>query len=143
MAHASLADIGGYVKVVQGLPPLANVAATRNGASIDRRGYNSCVLVSHAGAVTGSPSAQALDVKLQDSADGTTFADISTSIVTAAFSQKTTGTAELRELNIPLEGVRRYVRVVEVVGSFTGGTSPTFPHSACVVLGGKDTLPAT
>lgn len=142
MAHASLSDIGGSVKAVQGLPPLANSSATRNGASIDRRGYFSCVLVSHAGAVTGSPSAQTLDVKIQDSADGSTFADISTSIVTAAHTQKTTGTAELRELNINLEGVRRYIRVVETV-ALTGGTSPTFPHSACVVLGGKDTLPAT
>ncbi len=138
MSHPSRNNIGAHITPTSTQVPLANSAGTRNSAAVDRLGYGSLTIVSHAGAVTGSPSDQTLDVKLQESADGSTgWTDVSG----AAFAQKTSATASLRTLDVNLAGVARYVRVVEVI-AMTSGTSPTYPHSACVILGGKNKLPA-
>lgn len=130
-------NIGAYVKVAKGINPQASAAATINGAAIDRQGYLSCVLHHACGAAAGSPTARTVDSKIQDSADGSTgWADLSG----AAATQLTADNSEA-EKNVDLSGAKRYIRVVETV-AFTGGTTPTIPVAAEVVLAGRDTLPA-
>jgi hypothetical protein len=135
-------NIGSLVLAIAALPPLANTAGTRNGAAIDRLQSGSlamsCVLVRNTGATTGAPSTQTLDVKLQDSADGSTgWADITG----AALTQKTTATAGLDQLDVDLSGAKRYIRTVEVT-AFSGGTTPATPNAVEVILGGGSRLPA-
>lgn len=135
--HPRNNNIGAYINAVEGILPKAASSETINGASIDRLGYDSCVLHVLTGAATGSPSAQTADFKIQDSADGTTFADVSSE--TSAIDQITADNTD-GELDLDLSGLRRYIRVVCVV-ALTGGTSPTWPVAASVALGGSDTLP--
>lgn len=137
MSHPNKNNIGAFLAIRQGLAPLANAAGTRNGSAVDRLLQRSVTVVCNTGAATGSPSSGTLDVKLQDSADGSTgWADISG----AAFSQKTTTTAEIRSINVDLSGAARYVRAVEVT-ALSGGTSPTLPNSVSLVFGGSTELP--
>lgn len=130
-------NIGGYVAARSSLPPVAAVAGTRTGTSVDRLGFASCVIVHSCAAVAGAPTTQAIDLKLQDSDDGSAFADVAG----YAFAQKTTGTAELRELDLNLAKARRFVRLVEVV-AFTGGTTPSVVSAPVIILGGADRLVA-
>lgn len=129
-------NIGAYVKAAKGINPAASAAATTNGAAIDRRGLLSCVLHAACGAAAGSPTAQTVDAKLQDSADGSTgWADIAG----AAVTQLTSNNTETQK-DVNLSAAKRFVRVAVVVG-FTGGTSPTIPVAATVLLGGADEVP--
>jgi hypothetical protein len=130
-------NIGAQVKVERAIKPQAAGAGTINGPAIDRLGFLSAVLHVGTGDVSGSPSAQTVDAKLQESADGATgWTDISG----AAISQITSANAQA-EKDVSLSGAKRYIRAVVTV-SFTGGTSPTIGAAATVVLGGKDVLPA-
>jgi hypothetical protein len=135
-------NIGAYIKASKGINPANTSAGTVNGAAIDRAGigggtlFHSCVLHGACGAATGSPSAQTVDNKLQDSADGSTgWADITG----AALTQLTADNGEA-EKDVDLSSAKRYIRVVNTVG-FTGGTSPAIPVAAEVVLGGSEQLP--
>jgi len=130
------AHTGAHVKVVKGIAPQAAAAGTVNGVTIDRLGFESCVVHVSTGAVSGEPTAQTVDVKLQDSADGTTWADLPGAVV----SQITAGDAEA-EADIDLRGARRYIRAVATV-AFTGGTTPNIQLAATVVLGGARERPA-
>ena len=133
MRPAYMTNIGGLIAPKEGLPPLNNAAGTRNGAAIDRLGYFSCTLFAQAGAEEGSPSARTLDVKLQESDDGSTgWTDISG----AAITQITAVNTQARK-DVNLRGVKRYIRAVEVV-AFTAGTSPKLNSVCQVILGGKD-----
>ena len=130
-------DIGAFIKAQAGINPQDSAAATINGGAIDRQDFDSCVLHAAAGAATGAPTAQTVDAKLQDSPDGTSgWADIAG----AAITQITADNAQA-EVDIDLSGAKRYIRAIVAVG-FTGGTTPTIPVAATVVLGGGRELPA-
>lgn len=99
--------------------PSAARTATANGTSVDLQQYSgdvAVVLDSSAGTGT-SPT---LDVKLQDSADNSSFADIAG----ATFTQ-VTGTASRQKIVINKDAARRYVRPVATIG----GTTPSFTFS--------------
>jgi hypothetical protein len=66
-----------------------------------------------------------MDVKIQDSADNSTFADVSGYTLT-----QVTTTDSLQSLSIDKRLVRRYVRAVFTIG---GTSSPSFPCSAVIV----------
>lgn len=135
---ALLRDIGAYIKAVIGTVPLANTGTVVNGAAIDRLGFESCVLHTAGGSVTGSPTAQTLDSKLQDSIlSGGPWADISPAVAT---TQLTADDTEA-QVDADLSGVRRFIRVVQTV-TLTAGTSPTWPVSSNVILGGASEVPA-
>lgn len=125
------------IKGVRGIAPAAAAAGVTNGPAIDRLGFQSGVLLVDAGAVTGAPSAQTLDAKIQDSADG---AAGWTDVPGLAIQQITAPDIQ-RELSLDLTGTRRFIRVVQTV-AFTGGTTPTLLASAAVVLGGAVNKPA-
>ena len=98
--------------------------ATANGAGVDLQPYanpgkKQLKAALSVGAKSGtSPT---LDVKMQDSDDNSTFADISG----ATFTQATDVTSE----EIHFQTNKRYVRAVATLG----GTSPTFDMAVGVV----------
>ncbi|MEE9140513.1 MAG: hypothetical protein V3U18_07020 [Alphaproteobacteria bacterium] len=137
MTFATQHDIGAEVKSVKGINPADSAAATINGPAIDRSGFLSAVLHHASGAATGTPTAQTVDSKLQDSADGSTgWADI-----TGAAAAQLTADDTDADVNVDFGTTKKFIRVVTTVG-FTGGTSPTIPVAATVMLGGPDVLPA-
>ncbi|HEY4112868.1 MAG TPA: hypothetical protein VGM17_02300 [Rhizomicrobium sp.] len=131
-------NIGAFIKGKPGVAPQASSAGTVNGGWTDRLGYQSCLLFAQTGAASGSPSTQTLDCKLQSADDnsGTNAADIDG----AAISQITAVNSNA-SASVDLLGAKRWIRAVSTV-AFTGGTSPTLLHSAAIVLGGAQELPA-
>ncbi len=119
-------NLGDLLQTIEVVPPV-RIAASANGSGIDIRDYvgdMKVILSSSAGGGT-TPT---LDVKLQDSADNSTFGDISG----AAFTQVTDAADLTEAINIDADAVKRYVRVVETIT----GTSPTFDR-AIVAVGVK------
>jgi hypothetical protein len=91
-----------------GFAALSRAAAAYNGAGVDLTKYEGgCAFDISAGAVTGS-----LDAKVQDSADNSTFADVSGLSITQLVA------AGHASLNFRTRQCRQYVRVVLTV---TGG----------------------
>ena len=136
--------LGSIFSVAVGNPSLANAAGTRNGAAIDRATpggvrYAGMSVVAECGAATGKPSAQTLDAKVQDSADGSTgWADyIPPGESTVAAVPQLAADGAISKVDVDLSGAKRYVRIVETV-ALTGGTSPKLPASEVVVLYGGD-----
>jgi len=117
------------VKLQPAIRPQAAAAGTVNGLSIDRLGFEDAVLLVSAGAVAGAPTAQTVDVKIQDSADGTTWVDVAG----LAVEQITAGDTS-KELGINLSPLRRYIRAVATV-AFTGGTTPNIQLAVTIALG--------
>ncbi len=137
MSMALHRNIGAFVKTQAGIDPEDSAAQTINGAAIDRQGYLSSVLHHACGAASGSPTAQTVATKLQDSADGSTgWADVSGAAATDLTADDTED-----EVDIDLSGAKRYLRAATTV-SFTAGTTPSIPVAATLVLAGKDELPA-
>lgn len=136
MSNLNLSGIGPELKIQTGTAPVAGTAGTVNGTGFDRLGFNSCVLDVECGAATGSPSSFTLDVKLQHSdASGSGYADLTG----AAVAQITAAGRKRKSVN--LAGAKRYIRAVTVV-TLTGGSTPTLPNAAIVILGGADSVPA-
>lgn len=129
-------NAGDYVRLQKAIDPEDSAAATITGAAIDRTGFNSCVLHASAGAVTGAPSAQTVDAKIQDSAtSGGSFVDFAGGAIT----QITTVDSDA-EVDIDLSGAKAFIKVVVTVG-FTGGTTPTIPVASTLALGGSEIEP--
>jgi len=118
-------DLHTEVSQAQLLVPATRTAG-ENGTGVDVQGYiGKLKAVLHSAAGTGtSPT---LDVKVQDSADNSTFADVSG----LTFSQVTTAIS-LQSLGIDTRLVKRYIRLVTTLT----GTSPSFVCAA-VMLGQK------
>lgn len=114
------------IKVLFSFRPQA-ATATANGGNVDTLGYNSAAFSLEVGAVSGtSPT---LDVKIQESADGSTgWADVSG----AAFTQVT---AANNSQILRVDGLgtsrKRYLRAVATIA----GTSPSFTLSCVALLG--------
>lgn len=142
MSAQNISGVGLEVATRIGVDPSARSAGADNGTGIDRQGFNSCVLVAQAGAVTGAPSAQTLAVKLQHSdAQGSGFVDFTPdgTAPSGAVAQ-VTAASSVKKRSINLRTAKRYIRAVATVG-FTGGTTPTLNSSALIVLGGADVVP--
>lgn len=144
MTAQTITGIGPEVASRIGLDPAARAAGTVNGTGIDRRGFNSCALIGQTGAITGAPSAQTLDLKLQHSDTvGGTYADYVPSIPQPSPSgavAQITAASTVKKRSIDLKTAKAFIRVVGVTG-FTAGTTPTMESSATIVLGGADVLP--
>jgi hypothetical protein len=101
--------------------PMADITATGNGTGIDITSFvGEAKFVLSAKNVAGTTPT--LDVKLQDSADNSTFNDIAG----AAFTQVTdagTKAAVTLTLNVQLDSVAKYIRAVKTIG---GTASPEF-----------------
>ena len=110
----------------------AERSASANGSAVDILNYEgqaAAILQSAAGTGT-TPT---LDVKLQDSEDGSTgWADV----IGAAFAQVTNAAASIQVVKFNASAAKRYIRAVATVG----GTTPSF---ACAVsfVGKKQIVP--
>ncbi|MDP2275293.1 MAG: hypothetical protein Q8K32_31395 [Archangium sp.] len=144
MTAQTITGIGPEIASKVGLEPAARVAGAVNGTGFDRRGFNSLALIGVTGAVSGAPSTQAVDFKLQHSDTlGGTYADFVPSIpqpgATGALAQITAVSA-VKKRSVDIKTAKAFMRVVGTT-AFTGGTAPTLLSSAVVVLGGADVLP--
>lgn len=125
-------DIGSLALVnLLPTPVAAGFTVTANGTGVDAKdfvGIGALVLDFSAG--TGT--APTLNVKIQDSDDNTTFADLATPV---AFAQVGAGASQQR-LALNMDAARRYIRVVSTIG----GTTPAFIGSVNL-LGRKQVMP--
>lgn len=146
MSTPNLRGHGAEIKIVQGVLPSAAAAGTVTGANnttgVDRKGFNFAVIDVEAGAVTGAPTSQTLDVKIQhSSAVGGTYTDfVPGASGSGAVAQLTAANTRKRK-TIDLRGALPFVRL-SATTAFVGGTSPTWFQAATLILGGADSLPA-
>lgn len=146
MTAQTISGVGAEVLCRIGIEPAARVPGTFFGTGIDRTGFNSCVLIGKVGAVTGAPSAQTADFKLQHSDTlGGTYTDFTPTVPkpggTGAVAQLT-AVQSIKKRTIDLKSAHRFVRAFVTV-ALTGGSSPTLFSDATLVFGGADTLPTT
>ncbi len=113
------------------LLPMQSVTSDGNGTGVDVQQFvGSVAILLSAKATAGTTPT--LDIKLQDSADNSTFADISG----AAFTQVTdasSSAAVLQKISLNVDACARYVRAVKDIG---GTSSPAFDVT-CVGVGVK------
>lgn len=129
-------NIGAYFVPKVGVKP-DNISGSTpvNGTGFDRTGALSCKLIAAAGAATGAPDAQAHVAKLQDSADDSTYADITGATVTLIADNS------LVSADVDLSSAKQYIRAVLTPG-FTAGSGPTNDVYVGIDMGGVDVLPA-
>lgn len=109
----STASVAGRAEVLD-LAPNDVVAATGNETGVDLLNYEGsmiCVLDAEAG---GSGITYA--VKLQDSADNSSFSDLSG----AAFDTTSANAASVQKIAVDIDNCKRYVRAVITVAGGTG-----------------------
>lgn len=134
-------DIGAHLTAKFGVAPSLQAAGALNGAAINRQGLNSAVLITESGAVAGAPSAQTLDAKIQDSADGSTgWADFLPAGAGSGSITQITAANSIARKRVNLMTAKQFIRVVQTAG-FTAGTAPTIGAASVVVLGGADEEP--
>lgn len=142
----NVAALATVVQALRGFNQPAAAAFSLVGLSIDKSvgGYESAMFWLFLATVTGTPTTFAVDGKLQDSADGSVWADVVADPVggvntKVAFTQRTViNTQDF--LSVDLSRTRRFVRLVFTV-AFTGGTSPTVHMDAKAMLGGGVSRP--
>ena len=111
---------------VRMVDPAAVTATGTLGQSVDLQGFQGRVLLLIAlGAVTGTTPT--LDLKVQDSADNSSFADATTAITLAQLV--TASAAKVFALAVDVRSVRRYINLYGTAG----GTTPSFTMSVAVV----------
>lgn len=141
-------NIGATIATKRQIPPAVYVPGTTDGTGVDRSLIGmpmSCKLVASSGATVGAITA---DVKLQDSADNSAWADYvpprgptgtTPGVAADGAAPQLTGANQLTEKSIDLSSARKYVRARSVVAG--GGTS--LAVEAHIVFGAGDTLPQT
>ena len=122
-------DIAGSSTSKTLLAPAARTSTT-TGTGLDISTYEGLALVQLANGTTSGTS-PTLDVKIQDSADNSTFADVSG----YSFSQVTAALTDPSTLKIDLRNVRQYIRAVATIG----GTTPSFACAVTLVASKKIT----
>lgn len=123
-------NVGTHLQTIA-LAPMANITTTANGTGVDARDFvgEIAILLS---AVNVAGTTPTLIVKVQDSADNTTFADISGAVFTTV-TEAGTKAATLEKITLNVDSAKRYLRVVKTVA---GTNSPEFSLS-CTALGLK------
>lgn len=124
-------DLNGEVVAQELTNNLAVTATGLKGSSVDLNDYDgSAKIIVQIGAATAG-SSPTMDVKIQDSADNSSFAD-----VTGATVAQVTTVALTASIGLAPRTYRRYVKLYATIG---GTSSPSFPISA-VVLAQKKTV---
>ncbi|MGZ6477664.1 MAG: Bbp16 family capsid cement protein [Bdellovibrionales bacterium] len=103
---------------VLNLLPVASVTASGNATGVDMQAYHGQVAIV-ADVANTAGATPTMDLKIQDSADNSSFADVSPAI---AFTQVTT-VASVQKLVVNVQEIRRYIRVVKTIG---GTSTPTY-----------------
>jgi hypothetical protein len=132
-------NIGGIATIKQALKPAAQAAAASfglAGTTIDRKDFRSAVFMVDNGVATGTPTSYSIDARIEDSADGSSWAAVATSPANSAVAiTQIIADSTKQFLEVDLEPYRRYVRLAFTV-AFVGGTSPKVLLGAAVMLGG-------
>lgn len=133
-----MANIGAGVKNFPVVRPIEQVAASAFsvvGTAVDLQNYESFVWEVTTGALTGSPSAQTVDAKLQHSEDNSTWADVAAgpSNPAVAITQITAANSD-RRVEIDRRPLRRYVRALFTV-AFTDGSTPKIGLASHITAG--------
>jgi len=123
-------DFGALLDTQTALVAANDAGGTTNGPSLDRTKFAHGTLHVTVGSPTGAPTSFSVDVKVQESDDGTTWSDVSG----AAIPTITTANTDAK-IDVKLIGLKRYVRAVSTV-SFSGGTAPAVPVAAVFTFGG-------
>lgn len=112
------------ISTLVNLFPSAARTSSANGTGVDIADYegNAAVVLDSAAGTGTSPT---LDVKIQDSDDNSTFADV----VGATFTQVTGAAASQQKKVIALDKTRKYIRAVATIG----GTTPSFTFSVNIL----------
>ncbi len=108
-----------------------------DGGSVDTQGYSTAALNAYVVKASGAPTAASTAVKLQESADNSTWADALDNTGTVIGATVDVHAAD-GEVYARIEGLglnrKRYLRVVETT-TFTGGTTPAVLVTAEILLG--------
>lgn len=107
--------------VVLALAGAARRTSTLTGTAIDLQDYDGVGLVTLSSSAAAAGSSPTLDVKLQESADNSTFTDVTS----GAFTQ-VTDAASLQYMTVNVSALKRYLRVIGTIG---GTSTPTFDFS--------------
>ena len=99
-------------KTVGLLPVTSRSAGTANGTGVDRKGFFEAQIILINGDLGSSAT---VDVKIQDSDDNSTFADVTGAAFTQSVDATDDGLYKLGRLN--LEGCGRYIRAVQVTAT--------------------------
>lgn len=106
------------------------VSSSGNGTPVlvgERRTFE--VELRVAGTVSGS--SPTLDIKLQDSADGITFADMGVSFTQVTASMAAATGVDTKQVRVArTSATKPYVRMVKTVG----GTTPSFGSVSCLIV---------
>jgi hypothetical protein len=126
---------------------LSGSTAVDGTPAVDTQGYTDAELHAYGAVASGTPSAAALAVTLQESADGSTnWANaLDNTGVVIGFTLNCLSTAADNVARIEGLGLnrKRYLRAV-ITPAFTGGTTPAILGFAEIVLGGPaQQLPVT
>lgn len=124
-------DLKNNINAAASLGPAARTA-TANGTGVDLAGYSATVLMIVAGTITDGTHA----LKLQESDDNSTFADVAAADLDGAAVSLGSGQSNT-VAEIGYRGIKRYVRAVSTVsGATTGGV-----YTALVVRGSARKYP--
>lgn len=128
---------------VLAVPSLAALSrtASANGAAVDRLGYENVMVALHIGAHDRTTGDETLDVKIQESADGSTgWADITGAAFTQIAAQTIAATVgNVYTMSIRPDGRKRYYRAV----STSAGTTPIDVFSVVFYLFNPHVAPVT
>lgn len=108
---------------VASLAAVATVTENGNGAAFDLRAYDGDIRLVLDSTATGGAD-ETLDVKIQHSADNSTWADSG-----IAFAQVTNAAASYQVLAVNADKFKRYIRAVDTVA----GTTPTATRAVSLV----------
>ena len=127
------------VKVITSVKPQSITGSSAvNGASVDTLGSDNAKIHAYAVTTTSNPSVATLAVKLQESADNSTWTDaLDNTSTVIGFTLDVHAADGFNAARIEGLGLnrKRYLRVV-ATPSFTGGTSPAIVANAEIVFGG-------
>jgi hypothetical protein len=135
------------VRVATSLKPQSFTGSSAvNGLSVDTLGYDNAKIHAYAQTASGSPSAAAVAVKLQESADNSTWTDaLDNTSTVIGFTLNSQAADAFNAARIEGLGLnrKRYLRVVGTP-AFTSGTSPAILANAEIIFGAiAGALPVT
>lgn len=134
--------LGYYEKTTELLPAQSATTTPNNGTGVNRLTYDHLLAILDIGTLAGGTS-PTVDVKIQDSADNSTFADYTPDVVfdsnkgglaqtgSVAAAFPTQSAAGIVKLDVNLEHARKYIRAVATVG----GSPSTLVYSVTGFLG--------
>ena len=136
-------ELGKSTKCLQALKPqtVSGQSVDIAGFAIDRKDFDGAIFTTHIGDVSGTPTNYSNTFRVQDSADGVTFNDVSGltfSVLSGAVPVP--NYAMSGEINVDLRPLNRYVRIV-LKNSFLAGSSPNLFVSSAVILGEPKVYP--